>query len=50
MLRRTIYKPDHRANTYESGDLTRGRGMTETQRTIWLLSMPAGAGISQARE
>ena len=33
-----------------SGGLTRGRGMTEAQRTIWLLSMPACADVSQAME
>ena len=32
------------------GGLTRGRGMTESQRTIWLLSVPACADISQAME
>ena len=30
-----------------SGGLTRGRGMAEAQRTMWLLSMPAYAEISQ---
>ena len=33
-----------------SDGLTRGRGMTEAQRTIWLLSMPACADVSQAME
>ena len=31
-----------------SGGLTRGRGMTERQRLIWLLSMPACAEINRA--
>ncbi len=30
-----------------SGGLTRGRGMTEQQRLIWLLSMPACAEINR---
>ncbi len=30
-----------------SGGLTRGRGMTEQQRLIWLLSMPACAEVNQ---
>ena len=29
-----------------TGGLTRGRGMTETQRLVWLLSMPACAGVN----
>ena len=32
-----------------SGGLTRGRGMTEQQRLIWLLSMPVCAEINRAR-
>ena len=31
-----------------SGGLTRGRGMTERQRVIWLLSMPACAEMNRA--
>ena len=31
-----------------SGGLTRGRGMTEQQRLIWLLSMPVCAEINRA--
>jgi len=33
-----------------SGGLTRGRGMTEQQRLVWLLSMPACAEINQAMQ
>ena len=33
-----------------SGGLTRGRGMTEHQRLVWLLSMPACAEINQAMQ
>ena len=33
-----------------SGGLTRGRGMTEAQRTEWLFSMPALADISQVMD
>lgn len=33
-----------------SGGLTRGRGMTEQQRLLWLLSMPACAEVNQAME
>jgi len=33
-----------------SGGLTRGRGMTEMQRTIWLLSTPACADVNQAMQ
>ncbi len=40
-----LIKPGNRANTYENnektGGLTRGRGIGESQRTQWLLSMPA---------
>ena len=32
------------------GGLTRGRGMTETQRTNWLLSMPSCAVVNRAME
>ena len=31
-----------------NGGLTRGRGLTEIQRVIWLLSMPFCADVSQA--
>ena len=33
-----------------SGGLTRRRCMSESQRTVWLLSMPACADVSQAME
>ena len=33
-----------------SGGLTRGRGMTEQQRLLWLLSMPACAEVNQAMQ
>ena len=33
-----------------SGGLTRGRGMTEHQRLVWLLSMPVCAEINQAMQ
>ena len=33
-----------------SGGLTRGRGLTERQRLLWLLSMPACAEINQAMQ
>jgi hypothetical protein len=33
-----------------SGGLTRGRGMTETQRLVWLLSMPACAEVNSAMQ
>ena len=33
-----------------SGGLTRGRGMTEQQRLIWLLSMPACADVNKAMQ
>lgn len=32
------------------GGLTRGRGMSETQRTVWLLSTPACAEINRAMQ
>ncbi|XP_069109699.1 uncharacterized protein [Argopecten irradians] len=32
------------------GGLTRGRGMSEQQRAVWLLSMPACADINQAMQ
>ena len=47
-------QPDHRGNAYEksktSGGPTSGRCKTETQRTIWLLSISACAEIVQANE
>ncbi len=33
-----------------NGGLTRGRGFTEVQRLVWLLSMPACADISQCMQ
>ena len=33
-----------------SGGLTPGRGFTEVQRLVWLLSMPACAKVYQAME
>lgn len=33
-----------------SGGLTRGRGMTENQRLLWLLSRPACADVNQAMQ
>ena len=33
-----------------TGDLTRGRGLTETQRLFWLRSMPACAEVNCALE
>ncbi len=33
-----------------TGGLTRGRGMTETQRNVWLLSMPACAEVNSAMQ
>ena len=33
-----------------SGGLTRGRGMTENQRLLWLLSRPACAEVNQAMQ
>lgn len=33
-----------------SGGLTRGRGFTEVQRLVWLLSMPACAKVNQAMQ
>jgi len=33
-----------------AGGLTRGRGLTETQRSLWLMSMPACADINQAMQ
>ncbi|CAG2207340.1 unnamed protein product [Mytilus edulis] len=33
-----------------AGELTRGRGMTESQRSLWLMSMPACAEINQAMQ
>ena len=32
------------------GGLTRGRGMTEQQRTVWLLSTPACTQINHAMQ
>ena len=32
------------------GGLTRGKGMTETQRLVWVLSMPACANINEAMQ
>lgn len=37
-------------NMKTSGGLTRGRGMTEQQRLIWLLSMPACAEMNKAMQ
>jgi len=31
-----------------TGGLTRGRGVTESQRTLWLLSMPASAAMNRS--
>lgn len=31
-----------------SGGLTRGRGMTETQRLVWVMSSPASAEVNNA--
>ena len=33
-----------------TGGLTRGRGMTELQRTVWLRSTPARAGVNRAMQ
>ncbi|KAL8575021.1 hypothetical protein ACOMHN_063553 [Nucella lapillus] len=33
-----------------TGGLTRGRGMSEAQRTVWLLSMPACAAVNGAMQ
>ncbi|KAK3709221.1 hypothetical protein QZH41_004579 [Actinostola sp. cb2023] len=33
-----------------TGELTRGRGMTETQRLVWLMSMPACAEVNSAMQ
>ncbi|CAC5420074.1 unnamed protein product [Mytilus coruscus] len=33
-----------------AGGLTRGRGMTKSQRSLWLMSMPACAEINQAMQ
>ena len=33
-----------------AGALTRGRGFTETQRLIWVLSMPACAEVSKSMQ
>ncbi|CAC5420603.1 unnamed protein product [Mytilus coruscus] len=33
-----------------AGGLTRGRGMTESQRSLWLMSMPSCAEINQAMQ
>ncbi|CAC5395671.1 unnamed protein product [Mytilus coruscus] len=33
-----------------AGGLTRGRGMTESQRSVWLMSMPACAQVNQAMQ
>lgn len=33
-----------------SGGLTRGRGMTEEQRQLWVLSMPASAEVNRATQ
>jgi len=33
-----------------SGGLTRGRGMTEQQRVIWSLAMPASAEMSRVMQ
>ena len=32
------------------GGLTRGKGMTETQRLLWVLSMPACANINKSMQ
>jgi hypothetical protein len=37
-------------NMKTSGGLTRGRGMTEQQRTLWLLSTPACAEVNKAMQ
>jgi hypothetical protein len=36
------------AQCQTNGDLTRGRGLTETQRLVWVLSTPACAEINSA--
>ena len=33
-----------------SGGLTRGRGMTETQRLVWLMPMPSCAEVNDAMQ
>ena len=33
-----------------SGGLTRGRGMTEVERALWVLSLPACVDISYAMQ
>ena len=33
-----------------SGGLTRGRGMTETQPLVWLMSMPSCAKVNDAMQ
>ena len=40
----------NRASTERSGGSTRGRGFTEQQRLIWLLSMPACAETNRAMQ
>ena len=37
-------------STKTLGGLTRGRGMTEQQRTVWLLSTPACTQINHAMQ
>lgn len=32
------------------GGLTRGKGMSETQRAVWVLSMPACSNVNQAMQ
>ena len=33
-----------------SGGLTRGKGLSETQRLVWLMSMPACAEVNNAMQ
>ena len=33
-----------------TGGLTRGKGMTETQRLVWLMSMPMCADVNNAMQ
>ena len=51
VLGRIVHRPNHRASAYEKyGGLTRGKGMTENQRFVWVLSMPVCASINETMQ
>ena len=57
VLGRIVHRPNHRASAYEKyKDTWRtdkrkgGKGMTENQRLVWILSMPVCANINETMQ